>query len=92
MRFATNQTHQPAAALAKMRCQIQHFFELDLFHDTDATLQVSVVNSVSLQPIFVLTQELSQADHSAWTKNFLPSKANELSVIDAPIAAFTQNE
>jgi hypothetical protein len=48
-----------------MRCQFLHFFEFDLFHAAHAMPHVEGVNSVSLQPLFVLTAEFGRVRHLA---------------------------
>jgi hypothetical protein len=63
MRLACDQAHQTTAALATMRRQLLHFFEFDLLHAAHAMPQLKGVNSVSLQPLFVLTPEFGRVRH-----------------------------
>jgi hypothetical protein len=51
MRLAADQTHETAAAAAKMQRLLGQFVELDLFHAIDRMPLSGAINSVSLQPI-----------------------------------------
>jgi hypothetical protein len=51
-----------------MRCQLRHSFGFDLFHDANGRAHVEGVNSVSLQPISVLTCASGHAEPLTWAK------------------------
>ena len=55
MRLATDQARHAATTLTiDERCRRGFIFDVDLFHDVDGTAHARAVNSVSLQPAFVM--------------------------------------
>ena len=66
MRLAPDQAHRTTAKLTKW-CRRRLLFEVDdLVHAADAKARVTIVNSVSLQPMFAPTQAFAPANPLAW--------------------------